>query len=105
MFLDPVQDPKGWTIIFSPGGIMISRRQKIFFYRRLSACKFFSSTHCADIFFKFPKFPITGVAFADNFFSDAPLGQRIYFSNFSHADNLFSQLRYPPSPGKIMVHP
>ena len=36
---------------FSPGGIVISRRKEIFFYRRLSACKIFSSTRCADNFF------------------------------------------------------
>ena len=61
---------------------------------------FFLHSLCRQFFFKFPKFPITGVASADNFFSDAPLVQTIYFSYFSHADNFFSQLRYPPPQGK-----
>ena len=65
---------------FSLGGIVISRRQEMFFYRRLSACNFSLSTHCADNFFKLPKFPITGVASADNFFRCT-----------SGADNLFQQ--------------
>ena len=57
---------------------------------------FFLHSLCRYFFLKFLRFPITGLASVDNFFSDAPLGQTIYFSNFSHADNFFSQSRYLP---------
>ena len=61
---------------------MISRRQEFFFHHRLSACKFFPPLWLCK-----------------QFFLDAPLGQTIYFSIFSHADNFFSQSRYPPRGG------
>ena len=64
---------------------MISRRQEIFSTR---TCKFFSSIDCADNFFKFPKSRNMG-SLCRQFFSDAPLGQTIYFSNFCHADKFF----------------
>ena len=81
------------------GGIVISRRQEIFFYHRLSACKFFSSTHCADIFFKFP---ITELASADNFFR-CTSGADNLFQQFFSFRQFFSQSRYPPE--KILVRP
>ena len=62
---------------------MISRRQKIFFLPLIERL------HCAE------KFRITGVGSAHNYFSDAPLGQIIYFSNFSHADNFFPNRNIP----------
>ena len=51
--IDLVNDVRDGPLFFpgGEGGIVISRRQAIFFYLRLSACKFFSSPHCADNFF------------------------------------------------------
>ena len=77
--------------LFSPGGGYRDFQEAGNFFlpsiERLQM--FFPQLTVQTIFFKFPKFPIAGVASADNFFSDAPLGQTIYFSNFSHADNFF----------------
>ena len=92
-----------WTIIdfhsllgtdhyFPRWGIVISRRQEIFVLTSM----------CRQFFLKFLAISITGVASANNSFSDAPLGQTIYFSNF-FLQTIFSQSRYPP--GKIMVRP
>ena len=69
---------KGRTIIFSSGGggIVIS-------------------THCADNFLKIPQISHNRGGLCRQFFSDAPLGQTIYFSNFSHADNFFP-IMIPP---------
>ena len=61
---------------------MISRRQEFFFHHRLSACKFFPPLWLCK-----------------QFFLDAPLGQTIYFSIFSHADNFFFPITIPPPRG------
>ena len=70
------------------GGIVISRRQEIFSPSFEHLQIFPPSPLTGGQFFKFPKSRITGVVSADNFL-DAPLGQTIYFSNFSHANNFF----------------
>ena len=64
---------------FHHWGIMISRRQEIFLL----------TLTCRQFFLKFPTIPITRVASTNNSFSDASLGQTIYFSNFLHTDNFF----------------
>ena len=74
---------------FSPGGYRDFQEAGNFFCRRLSACNFFFSTHCADNFFSIPQISHSRGGLCRQFFSDAPLGQTIYFSNFSHADNFF----------------
>ena len=74
---------------------MISKRQEIFFYHRLSTCKLFSSTDCTDNFFKIPQILHNRGSLCRQLFSDAPLGQTIYFSNFSHADSFFP-ITIPP---------
>ena len=74
--------------LFFPVGYRDFQEAGNFFCHRLSTFKIFFSTHCVDNFFKFPKFRITGVASADNFFGST-----------SGADNLFQQIfssRYLP---------
>ena len=49
---DLKRNNKGRTIIFPGGGGHRDFQEAgNFFYHRLSACKYFSSTHCGDIFF------------------------------------------------------
>ena len=72
------------------------RRQEIFCYHRLNACKFFSSTHCADNFFSIHQIFHNRGGLCRQFFSDASLVQTIYLSNFSHADNFFLNHDTPP---------
>ena len=67
---------------------MTSSRQEIF-PPSIEHLQFFSSTDCAEIIFLIPKISHNRGSLSDNFFSDAPLEQSIYFSNFSHADNFF----------------
>ena len=93
---------KGRTIIFprGGGGIVFSRFQEIFFYHRLSACKIFSSTHCADNFL-IPQIRITGVASADNFFQ-MHLWCRQFISAIFLMQTIFFPIAIPPGE-KIMV--
>ena len=75
---------------------MISRRQEIFFHHRLSTCKFFSSTDCADIFSKILQMSHNRLEVStDNFFRYSS-GADNLFQQFSHADNFFPITIPPP---------
>ena len=84
--------------LFFPGGIVIFRRQEIFFYHRLSACKFIFLHSLCRNFFKIPQISHHMGGLYRQFFSDARLVQTIYFSNFSYADNFFPSCDTPPPP-------
>ena len=71
-----------------PLGLMISRRQG-FFPPSIEHLQIFSSTDCADNFLKNVQSSHNYCSIWKQLFSDAPLGQAIYFIDFSHTDNFF----------------
>ena len=93
------------TIISPPGGggYRDFKIAGIFFYHRLSACKFFPPITMQTIFFKFSKFPITGVTSADNFFRCTSGADNSFQKKFS-CRQFFLPIAVPPGE-KIMVRP
>ena len=77
-----------------PGDIVISRRQQIFFFLRLSAFKFFPQLILQTIFFKFSKFPITRVG-SQTIFCQMHLWGRQFISAIFLMQTIFFPIAIP----------
>ena len=83
----------GRTIIFSSGlgGYHDFQETGNFFLPSTERLQiFFPPLTVQIIFLKIPQISYNRGGLCRQFFSDTPLGQTIYFSNFSHSDNFFS---------------
>ena len=84
------------TIIFFPTRYRDFQEAGNFFYRRLSACKFFSSPHCADNFFLIPQISHNRGGLCRQFFVRCTSGPDNLFQQFFSCRQFFSRSRYPP---------